>query len=420
MNAKNKKTAPVLYGAIGLIVLALAGLGAVVVMQESKGAEEAKKSQEVVRQKPTSTQLKTGKSKAEKALKEKAAERDKWVETADTTEEMKKILRQRVRQTTDELNEVWLADLCQYVSGQADLQSYYQDKFSLGAQFEPKAMAKDKKMFSSNPQAFIEKARKDIYSRRKKPTVEKINRDSRAYLALALYKAEERMEGLENTDPVFMTSYFRTTIKMYELLQELTGDRDRWWDDMIKTHEAYLWERFRRIQRQRDLIQDRRSGTSISAEPDLLRVKRLNEHLNETLLALGKIYSEAAQNELDRKKLQFYTEQAFKALAMVYQRTLSGGAINTLFAVDQIQKDYLYRMAINSWKRARLAKDDGRYEEVDEHYFHTAKFYYQLMARWREGQKRRHTAEFLKLKQEVAAWKLKKQQMRGSAADEEG
>ena len=85
---------------------------------------------------------------------------------------MKKILHKQVRQTTKDLNEAWLTEYTQQVSGKAGLQAYYQKKFALGAQFLPKAMAnKKKKVFSSNPQAFIAQAKKDIYGKQRTPDV---------------------------------------------------------------------------------------------------------------------------------------------------------------------------------------------------------------------------------------------------------
>ena len=420
MNKKKRQAAFILYGGIGLIVLALMALGAVVIMEETA---EKKKPAKSDKQDKITAQLQIEKSKISPTLKEKAEEKEEWVGAVDTTEEMKKILRKQVRQTTDDLNEVWLTELTQYVSGKAGLQAYYREKFAQGAQFEPKALAnKKKKVFSSNPQAYIAQARKDIYGRKSRQDAKTIKRESQGYLALALYKANERFEGgLENANTVFMTSYFKTTFKMYELLQELEGNQKKWRIDIVKTHEAFLWERFLRIKHDMEVIKQRRAGTFLSGEPDLLKVKRMNGQINETLLALGKIYLSAAEEEIiDRKKLQFYAEQAFKALAMVYQRSLSGEAMNTLFAVDRIQKDHLYRMAINSWKRARLAKDDAKYGDVDEHYFRTTQLYYQLMARWREDQKRLHTDEFFKLKQEIATWKQEKKDRSTSPVAEGG
>jgi hypothetical protein len=413
MNAKKRQATFVLYGGIGLIALALVGLVAVVVLDEIEDKEKSEKS---VKQEQLSVQLQLEESKTQKTLKEKVEEKEEWVAAVDTTEEMKKILRKQVRQTTKDLNEAWLTEFTQQVSGKAGLQAYYQEKFALGAQFSPKALAnKKKKVFSSNPQAFIEQARKEIYGKQRTPDVGKIKKESRGYLALALYKANEQVKGLENANEVFMTSYFKTTIKMYKLLQELEGARGRWRTERVRTYEAYVWERFLRIEQGIELLRQRRAGTFISGEPDLLKIKRMDEQINEILLVLGKIYLSAAEDEIiDRKKLQFYADQAFKALAMVYQRSLSGDAMKTLFAVDRIQKDYLYRMAINSWKRARLAKDDAKYGDVDEHYFRTTQLYYQLMSRWREDQKRLHTDEFFKLKQEIAAWSLKKKKKSAS------
>ena len=124
---------------------------------------------------------------------------------------------------------------------------------------------------------------------------------------------------------------------------------------------------------------------------------------------MGRVYYEGAAREyIDREKHQYYADQAFKVLAMVYQRSHSGEALNLMREVNDIQRDYLHRLAKTSWKRAQLAAASGDVAKADENYFTAIQRYLQCMSQTVETRRELMAREFLILKREVAEWNAKK------------
>ena len=236
----------------------------------------------------------------------------------------------------------------------------------------------------------------------------------RDWLALAYYTEHQQAGAWESVDGLFMTAYFKETTKLYQALQdsavENNQDPELWLVEEAKSQEAVLMDRHLRILRQTRQAREKLKDTGNSGARVQLDADRLRQQINETLLALGKIYLAAATKEIsDITKLKNYTELTFKAMAMVYQRKPSADALSAIRQINEIQRAYLYRMAQFSWQNARAAVEAGRSEEVDEHYFKATQRYLQCMSRWGEGDRDQHAEEFQKLKQEIAAWRIQKQ-----------
>ena len=177
-------------------------------------------------------------------------------------------------------------------------------------------------------------------------------------------------------------------------------------------------DRYLRIHHQNKRVRKKLKNTGKSGARDQLSSDRLHQHINNNLIALGKLYLEAAAHETANiRKLQHYSERTFQIMAMVYQRKPSPDALSAIRQINEVQRTYLYRMALVSWQRAKAAAEASKSEEASEHYFRATQRYLQCMARWGESDKKSYVDEFRKLKQEIATWKAQSQQKRN--ADEE-
>ena len=194
-------------------------------------------------------------------------------------------------------------------------------------------------------------------------------------LSLALFKKGEEAEGVEFIEVEFMGNFYKKMFIMYQLLSTMAAERGQdpapWMVECVRTLEAAIVDRRFKIDRRNSTartIKDGTAGQSIAS--DLFRTDSMEREINADMLALGRIYYEGAVREvIDRRKHQYYADQAFKYLAMVYQRTHSGEALNLMREVNEIQRDYLHRLAKISWKRAQLAVAAGEVEKADESYF---------------------------------------------------
>lgn len=329
---------------------------------------------------------------------------------------MTKILLVQIDKSPVDIDMVWIADFCEYTPNEASFQSYFDEILALGTKRNAAYISSLKKknyVPSTNPHYFLEEARKIIYSSKIR-SVEKMKKDCREWLALAYYIEHQQKEGWENIDGLFMTEFFKETTRLYQALQDSALERGKdpriWIDEKIKTHEATLMDRYLRILRQTKIAREKLKDTGNSGARDQLSVGRLQQQINEVLLALGNIYLEAAEAEKsDITKLQFYTEHTFQAMALVYQRKSSSGALNAIRRINEIQRSYLYRMARVNWQRAEAAVEAGNKKDADEFFFLATQRYLQCLARWGEEDRSQYIEEFRRLKQEIAAWQVKKQ-----------
>lgn len=325
-----------------------------------------------------------------------------------------RVLLERIAATPDQLDRGWLAGICQYIGDEGALQSYYGELLAQGAQWAieyGERQKKAKKTVSTDPRFFISLARQEIYDG--SPSKRRLERDGVKNLGLALLREKEAQQGLENIDEEFMGSFFKELMALYRVRRELAvqsgEDLQPWVVEQIKAFEAALMDRYLRMAHQEEAIRQKRTGTQASAAPDLRYVDLLRKNLDQDLLGLGRLYLEVAERETrDREKLRFHAERAFAILAMLYQRTHSSEALAGIRSVNEIQRTYLHRMAQTSWKRAQLTAADGDRQQTAENYFRATQFYNECMAKAVGLEKEEIAAEFLRLKQEIAAWHAQK------------
>ena len=323
------------------------------------------------------------KAKSKTALKKKPVAAKPEPEPVDTLEqrleeerrhrqEMTLLLLKQIKQTPKSLNLQWLAELCTYINSEAKLDAHMDKVLEVGSKRESAYVARQRsegKVVPNNSLYYIELAKKEFYGIR--PTETALERASE-FLAMALYREAQLNEGLENVGTEFLTTYFKEALKIASHNLELAvtaRDSVRAMKDLVTAHESSLMEAQVRVERANAMLRTKREGTAMSARGDLVRIGKISTRVNAGLLALGKIYLDAAEREtVSRRKLQYNAEHAFAALAMVYQLTSSGEALNAIREVNEIQRGYLHRMARLSWKNAKTAAKSGDWKQADEHF----------------------------------------------------
>ena len=369
------------------------------------------------------------KAKSKTALKKKPVAAKPEPEPVDTLEqrleeerrhrqEMTLLLLEQIKETPKSLNLPWLAELCTYINSEAKLDAHIDKVLKVGSKRESAYVARQRsegKVVPNNSLYYIELAKKEFYGIR--PTETALERASE-FLAMALYREAQLNEGLENVGTEFLTTYFKEALKIASNNLELAvtaRDSVRAMKDLVTVHESSLMEAQVRIERANAMLRTKREGTTMSARGDLVRIGKISTRVNAGLLALGKIYLDAAEREtVSRRKLQYNAEHAFAALAMVYQLTSSGEALNAIREVNEIQRGYLHRMARLSWKNAKTAAKSGDWKQADEHFFVATQRYLQSMARAGEVRRAKIAKEFERFKKDLSEIKSLK-----TAAQEE-
>lgn len=355
-------------------------------------------------------------AKAKKAaVKAKVAVAEPEPEPVDTLEqrleeerrhrqEMTLILLEQIKETPKALTLPWLQDLCTYVTSEAKLDSYFDRVLKVGSKRESDYVARQRsegKVVPNNSLYYIELAKKEFYGVR--PTESALERASE-YLAMALFREAQLKEGLENVGTEVLTNYFKQALKIAQHNLEIAvSSRNslRAMQELVTVHESSLMEAQLRVERANAMLRSKREGTTMSAAGDLLRIGKISTRVNAGLLALGKIYLSAAEREtVSRRKLQYNAEHAFDALAMVYQRTNSGEALNAIREVNEIQRGYLHRMARLSWKNAKTAAGSGDWKQANEHFFVANQRYLQSMSRAGEMRRAKIAKEFERFKRD--------------------
>jgi hypothetical protein len=396
-----------LFIGIVCLVAALVGGG----MQLLKEGEPQKAEQKKLK----AARIKPPKKAVEKAQEPKPAPTPEKQPLSESERKrlMTRVLLDRIEKTPERLDLEWFAGICQHIRDEGLLKGYLEGFLSLGAQrlgaYETE-QKRAKKVPSTDPRYFINLARSEIYA--SKPTKERIESKCRGNLALGLYKEQQEKKGLENIDEEFMASFFKELLAMNKILGRLAReggeDEEPWLVEQVKILEATAIDRHLRIVQREEMVRRKREGSQQSAAPQLLRTGILKKSLNQMLLQLGQLYLERAERETkDREKLQFYADRAFAILAMVYQRTRSGDSLIGIRKVNDIQRHYLHRLARASWKRAQLSATGENREKTAEQYFQATQRYNECMVKAVGLDKEEIAEEFIKLKQEIAAWHAK-------------
>ena len=392
------KINPFLLFVLGLVLITVALIG-VVLNWRSENKDE---------------NTKTGKEAKEELILKAREDQNQFpaeISAAEKIAEMDAILLGQIRDSPADLDLEWLDRFCQYIRDKKSLSLYFDDILERGAK---KSIVYIKKTEKRNmapvtiPHYFLERTKEVISS--KESTVKKIRKNGRDWLALAYYTEHEKKEGWENIDGLFLSVFFKQRVKLFQALQDSAlkdgKNPDSWLVEKIKTYEAILVDRHLRTLEQMRQTHEKSKDKGAKGGEKTFGADRLEQEINETLIAMGKIYLNIITKKMaDIKKLNHYSDLTFQSMAMVYQRQPSAEALSAIRQINLIQRNYLYRMAQLSWHNARAAKKAGKSEEVDDFYFKATQHYLQCISRWGESDRGQHIKKFQKLKREIAVWK---------------
>ena len=345
-----------------------------------------------------------------KENEEKAKERARSEENAQMT----KILLAQIRKSPDTLDLDWIGSFAQHIDDEASFRRYFDDIERAGGKRYDNYLRRQQRSNmepTGNPYFFLEEAKRTLFS--KNSSADKMAKQGLAWLAAAYYKEQDSKGGWEFADEGFMTAFFKQSIGLYGALLDSArannNDVERWQRVLIRTHEAKVMDRYLRIKGIRRDARDKLANTASSGARAQLSQDRMQQQINTSLLALGRYYLDEAANETsDIRRLRYHAEHTFQAMAMVYQRKPSSDALSALREVNEVQRSYLYRMALVSWQRAKEAAQSGDLAQADDYYFTANKHYLQCLSRWGAVERDAHEQEFRRLKQDIAAWQRQK------------
>ncbi|MFP6647622.1 MAG: hypothetical protein VCF24_29280 [Candidatus Latescibacterota bacterium] len=351
---------------------------------------------------------------------------------AQDEEDIIKILLAQIESTPTEIDAAWIAEMCREIDDVDSLDVFWKEVVAGGQSFGIAYASRNRKtgmVMSRNSFYYVFEAREHIYSTA--PKQDNLLGDGRGLLDMAVAKSweasrkeireqmakEQRKkaddielpEEVGTLDDELKTTYFKEFLKLYAVLGELVvesgGDARKYVSARIRLHEAAIVDRHQRLTETMAQARDRYPGTTQSSAPAMVQIKRWSNSVNEHLLALGKIYIEAALAEKAyRGRMQDYADFGFKALAMVYQRSHSGEALGTLREVNRIQRYNLWQMARVAWKKAKALAMAGRVDEADDEFL-TAKHHYLLtLSRLERSKKKTVFGEYRRLQADITSW----------------
>ena len=413
-----RKISPIIPLVIGVLCIGIALLGGIIAFtKEDETGKKSKVAVEASARKPSKAKRRP--AAAEKFQPSPVVEKEPPT-PAELRQQTNRILIPRIKKTPTELNQEWLAQYMRFIRTEADLDLFFYEYLGLGqkstvyiARQYKRAQKASKQLPPQDPRYFVLQATSVLVA--KDNTERILLRGVKDNMAQALYREQEASEGIENVEEAFMGNFFKKLLSMYTMLEAIEqqdgGDPVRWLDEHVRTLEAAVMDRYLRVERRLALARQQGKDSSMSVEGKLTRTDNFAKAINENLLLLGKVYYQAAAREvIDREMHQFYADQAFYSLAMVCQRVgMSPDALNVLREINDMQRDYLHRLARTSWKRAQLAMAAGEADKADENFFVATQRYLQAMAQSVEGRQKEIAAEFAILKKEIAKWKSRVQ-----------
>ena len=393
-----QKISPIIPLAVGVLCIGVALVGGVMVVLQV-GKEEKKPKAKMALQAP--------------APVTKPVSKKEPPSPEELRQQATRIILTRIAETPTELNEDWLSRYLRYIRVEADLNAFFAEYLTLGQARSLKyyqAEKASKKLLPQDPRYFVGQATSALHAKDRTERI--LLKSVKENMAQALYREQEEAEGMENVEEVFMGTFFKKLLRMYELLEEIEeaagGTPDRWLEEHVRTLEAAVMDRYLRVQRRLELARKKKEGTKQSVAGHLFRTDRMEKAITENLLLLGKVYHRAAAKEvMNREKHRFYSDQAFYILAMIYQRAKSGEALNVMRQVNEIQRNDIYHLARRSWKRAQLAVAANDLLKADEYFFVATRRYLQAMSQSVEGRRDSIAVEYAALRKEIARWKYR-------------
>ena len=319
----------------------------------------------------------------------------------------------RIEHTHDLIDEDWFKEAHQSIKNNADLNLFLDEYLVLGtkrkASYERRQKVVNKPALE-DPLYFESMAASALVD--SEVSEKALLRSVRENLAYALLLMREDRGDFEAISPHFMVAFFNKLHAMYEILErrsvEKKDDSDYWTQERIRHIEAAIVTRFYMLDKSLEKTRARVEGTQQSGATGLLDKDRLETAINEYLLELGKVHFDAARREvIDRKKHQLHVDFAFITLAMIYKRSYSGEALNVLRSVNDLERNYTYRLARRHWKSAQLAISEGDSLNVKENFFRATKFYLRSISRSVHKERTKLERELNILNSEIAQWKYK-------------
>ena len=339
-------------------------------------------------------------------------------EEAPSEEELRRqlvrILLGRIAQTDREFNNAWLQKTHQFIKTPEDLRAFWDEYLQIGrsrSALMARAQAHSKKRLPQDPRYFVSQANATLTEKENTEAI--LRKGVRENMALALFKKQEETEGVEHIEEEFMGNFYKKILAMYSLLEKRAEEQGKdtkgLMEERVRTLEAAIYDRQMHIENRKRMAREKKEGTSQSAASELFRTDQMEKLVNSHMLALGEVYFDGAIAEvIDREKHQYYADQAFKTLAMMYQRSHSGEALNLMREVNDIQRNYLHRLAKVNWKRAQVAVAADSVSKADEAYYVATQRYLQAMGQSVEGRRELIAREFFILKEEIGRWQAQK------------
>lgn len=352
---------------------------------------------------------------------------------AQDEEDIIKILLAQIEATPSDIDPAWLKQMCQQISDPDSLDAFWNNIVASGASYGLTYVARNQKagtVMSRNPLYYVFEAREFIYST--DPQEKRLLGPARGLLDMAVSKSwdesrqeirqrvakEQRKkvadvivpEGEGFLDDEVKTTYFKERLKLYEVLSTLegkkrTGDPRKYMSEQVRLHEAAIVDRYTRLVETIDQARTRYKQTAQSSAPVTVQISRWTNAVNEHLLALGKIYVEAALAEKAyRGRMQDYANLGFKALAMVYQRSKSGEALRVMREANRIQRYNLWQMARVAWKDAKALAEANRMQEAEDKFLTAKNLYLQCMSRLERSKKPAVFEEYRRLQADITTW----------------
>lgn len=357
---------------------------------------------------------------------------------AQDEEDIIKILLAQIDATPSDIDAAWLKEMCQQVSDPDSLDSFWGSIVASGQSYGLTYVARNQKagtVMSRNPLYYVFEAREFIYST--DPHEGRLLGPGRGLMDMAVAKSWEASrkdirEGLAKQqrkkvadvvvpeemgylEDEVKTTYFKELLKLYEVLSNLerkkkVGEPRKYVDVQIRLHEAAIVDRHTRLRETIDQARSRYKGTAQSSAPATVQISRWTNAVNEHLLALGKIYVDAALAEKAyRGVMQEYANAGFVALAMVYQRSKSGEALRVMREANRIQRYNLWQMARVSWKKAKALAEAKRMGEAEDEFLTAKHLYLQCMSRLERSKKPAVFDEYRRLQADITAWVTSRQ-----------
>ncbi len=410
----SSKISPILPLSIGAVLIAVAAIGLVTGVIRGNDEEAInsplRKSPRVVAvaQEDLSSGSRSEPDKPEEVVAVEAPSEE------ELRRQLVRILLGRISRTDRDFDSAWLQKTHQFIKTPEDLRDFWDEYLRIGrtrSELMARAQAHSKKRLPQDPRYFVSQANATLTE--KDNTEFMLQKGVKENMALALFKKQEETEGIQHIEESFMGGFYEKILDMYHLLEKRAVDQGKdtkfLMDGRIRTLEAAIYDRHMRVENTKKMVRTKKEGTGQSVASELFRTDQMNKEVNSHMLALGQVYFDGAIAEVvDREKHKYYADKAFKTLAMVYQRSRSGEALNLMRDVNNIQRDYLHRLAKVNWKRAQIAAASNDIEKADEGYYVATQRYLQAMGRSVEGRRELIAREFFVLKEEIAKWQAQK------------